>query len=203
MDERKQSLARTFDAAADHYLIGPAFSWQLHVKVGDFEPTGWESSSYDVVLCSLGIFFASDIPKALAELWRLVAPGGRLTISTWEGEGLGEVYECFGAAVRDVWPDVPTPAAMPWSSIATPTRLVDVFASADLPTPTVVPFRLSEELDDERMWASFMGGGIRGLLERFSPAELAAIRAGVLARLAERRISSIDYVILLAVATRT
>ncbi|MDQ1715299.1 MAG: hypothetical protein QOC60_1244, partial [Frankiaceae bacterium] len=28
LDDRKQALARTFDAAADHYLLGPAFSWK-------------------------------------------------------------------------------------------------------------------------------------------------------------------------------
>ena len=268
LDDRKLALAHTFDAAADHYLLGPAFSWarigaalveaaqpregervldvasgagtsalpaavrvgptgsvlamdlsenllalaagaarerglaQLHVRVGDFEDTNLPDESYDVVLCSLGIFFTADIPQALAELWRLVAHGGRLAISTWEGEGMGEVYDCFGEAVRDVWPELPAPTSMPWSPICTPAKLAHVFAAAGLPSPVVLPFRLSEELEAERMWANFMGGGIRGLLNRFDQDQLAAIRAGLLSRLTDRGVTSIDYELLLAVATR-
>jgi SAM-dependent methyltransferase len=175
---------------------------QLHVRVGDFEHTGFADASYDVVLCSLGIFFAADIEAALTELWRLVAPGGRLAVSTWEGEGLGDVYDCFGDAVRDVWPQMPAPAAPPWVPISSAAKLTGVFGAAGLAVPVVLPFRLSEELDDERMWASFTGGGAGGLLNRFDQDELAAVREGLLRRLAKRGVTSIDYELLLAVATR-
>ena len=43
-------------------------------------------NSMDVVVCVLGLYFAQDQPSAVAELWRVVKPGGTLAVTTWVGE---------------------------------------------------------------------------------------------------------------------
>lgn len=174
----------------------------LTTRVGDFEATGYADGSFDLVLCSLGIFFTADIPAGLRELWRLVAPGGRLAVSTWAGRGLEDVFESFGAAIKDVWPEVPENDSLPWQSIGTPDGLLAAFATAGAGEPVVAPFAFSEPVADGRMWANFMGSGLRGLLDRFTPEQQERIRDGLAGRLAERGIDRFEYRLLLAVATR-
>jgi SAM-dependent methyltransferase len=174
----------------------------LLTRVGDFENTGYADESFDVVLCSLGIFFTADIPLALRELWRMVAPDGRLGISTWAGAGLNDVFEPFGEAVREVWPEMPTDDSLPWNSIGDGGGLVAAFTAAGTETPVVSPLRFSEPIEPGRMWASFMGSGLRGLLDRFTSVQQARIRDGLARRLAERGIDSFNYDLLLAVATK-
>src|SRR5262245_57194681 len=50
---------------------------------GDFRTLGYPDGAFDVVLCSFAIFLVPDMPGALAELWRTVAPGGRLGVTSW------------------------------------------------------------------------------------------------------------------------
>src|SRR6185437_10448406 len=45
-------------------------------RAQDVELTGLESGSYDVVVCVFGVFFVPDMTAVVAELWRLVRPGG-------------------------------------------------------------------------------------------------------------------------------
>jgi SAM-dependent methyltransferase len=40
-------------------------------------------ASFDVVLCQLGLQFFPNRPVALAEMWRVLAPGGRLALSVF------------------------------------------------------------------------------------------------------------------------
>lgn len=46
--------------------------------------TGLESGSFDVVLSQHGYHYFPDKPRALAELRRVLAPGGRLALSIWD-----------------------------------------------------------------------------------------------------------------------
>ena len=45
-------------------------------------------AAFDVVLCQQGLQFFPDKPRALAEMRRVLAPGGRLAISVWSNVGL-------------------------------------------------------------------------------------------------------------------
>ncbi len=49
----------------------------------DATASGLESGSFDAVVCVFGVFFAADMPAFVAEMWRLVRPGGTLAITTW------------------------------------------------------------------------------------------------------------------------
>lgn len=52
-------------------------------QVGDFEELGLPDNHFDAVICVFGIFFVSDMSRAIGELWRMVCPGGQLAITTW------------------------------------------------------------------------------------------------------------------------
>ena len=41
------------------------------------------NATFDVALCQQGLQFFPDRPTALREMWRILAPGGRLVLSVW------------------------------------------------------------------------------------------------------------------------
>ena len=55
----------------------------------DATDTRLPDASAVVVVRVFGVFFAPDLARFVAEMWRLVAPGGALAIATW-GPGLFE-----------------------------------------------------------------------------------------------------------------
>ncbi len=56
----------------------PAIDWQ----VGDAMSLPLPGGSYDVVLCQMGLMFMEDRAAAVAEMCRVLAPGGRVVLGT-------------------------------------------------------------------------------------------------------------------------
>jgi SAM-dependent methyltransferase len=57
---------------------GPPIEW----RVGDATSLSLPDDSYDVVLCQMGLMFMADRLAAVAEVRRVLAPGGRLVVNT-------------------------------------------------------------------------------------------------------------------------
>ena len=55
------------------------------VHVGDASQLDFDDGSFDVVLSAFTVFFMPDATGALREWRRVLAPGGRLVLSTWAG----------------------------------------------------------------------------------------------------------------------
>jgi SAM-dependent methyltransferase len=53
-------------------------------RVGELEATGLEQGCADAVLCIDSIQFATHPPAAYAEIRRILAPGGRVMVTSWE-----------------------------------------------------------------------------------------------------------------------
>jgi SAM-dependent methyltransferase len=53
------------------------------VLVMDAERLDFPDATFDRALCGFGIMFFPDLPRVLAELRRVLKPGGRLGLSTW------------------------------------------------------------------------------------------------------------------------
>jgi ubiquinone/menaquinone biosynthesis C-methylase UbiE len=66
-------VARTVPSPA-----GPPIEWH----VGDAASLAFPDGAFDVVLCQMGLMFMPDRPAVLAELRRVLAPGGRLAVNT-------------------------------------------------------------------------------------------------------------------------
>jgi ubiquinone/menaquinone biosynthesis C-methylase UbiE len=60
-------------------VAGPPIEWQEGSVLGMPFP----AAAFDLVLCQLGLQFFPDRPAALREMWRVLAPGGRLTLSVY------------------------------------------------------------------------------------------------------------------------
>jgi SAM-dependent methyltransferase len=68
--------------------------------VGDLHELPFESGSFECVLSVFGIIFAADPQRAVAELMRVLAPGGRGLISVWVPAG--PIDAMVGVFVRAV-----------------------------------------------------------------------------------------------------
>lgn len=61
--------------------IEPAIDW----RQGDAAELPFADGSFDRVLCQYGLMFFPDRVQALAEMRRVLRPGGRLALSVWNG----------------------------------------------------------------------------------------------------------------------
>jgi SAM-dependent methyltransferase len=60
--------------------LAPSLSWQQ----GDAHELPFEAGSFDVVVSQFGLMFFADRVRALREMLRVVAPGGRIAVCVWD-----------------------------------------------------------------------------------------------------------------------
>jgi SAM-dependent methyltransferase len=174
----------------------------IEFRVADATCTGLPNGSFDAVVCVFGVFFADDMPAFVAEMWRLVRPGGALAITTW-GEGLFEpLNTCFWDAVRAIEPSL-YKTFNPWEEITTPAALVGLFASAGATTPEVAVVRSEHQISHpDRFWDVVLGTGYRFTIDQLSPPRREEVRDRVLSRLRSSGETALRTDVLYAVAYR-
>lgn len=58
----------------------PSIDWQQ----GQAEELPYPDHSFDAVACQFGLMFFANRQAALQEMWRVLRPGGRMTIAVWD-----------------------------------------------------------------------------------------------------------------------
>jgi len=53
-------------------------------RVADVQDLPFDEHSFDLVICQFGLMFVPDKPRALAEIRRVLKPGGHLLLNTWD-----------------------------------------------------------------------------------------------------------------------
>ena len=92
------AAARTM-AATEHLTID--------YQIGDAENLPFGTATFDAVVSTYGVMFATKQEAAAAELARIVRPGGRIALTTWTTDG--NVYKMFEVMKRYM-PAPPSPA---------------------------------------------------------------------------------------------
>jgi SAM-dependent methyltransferase len=69
-------------------------------------PLEAESGAYDVVTCQHGLQFFPDKPAAVAEMFRVLRPGGRIGVAVWRSIDHLPPFAAFERAIREVGGDV-------------------------------------------------------------------------------------------------
>ena len=136
--------------------------------LGDAEALPFEDASFDAVISTFGVMFASRPEAAAAELARVVRPGGRIALTTWTHDGnifrMFQVMKAFMAP-----PAAPAPPSpFEWGR---PARLEELLGGAF--TLTLEPgTSFYREPTAEAAWQTFSTGyGPTRMLAESLPAD--------------------------------
>jgi SAM-dependent methyltransferase len=143
-----------------------------------------ESGAFDTVVCVFGVFFAADMAAFVAEMWRLVRPGGTLAITTW-GPGFCEPgSRVFWASVRELDPTL-FRAFNPWDEITTAPALAELLAHGGVSGATVEA-TAGEHHELQRpddFWDIVLGSGYRATVEAVGDKQRDRLRERVVGEL--------------------
>jgi ubiquinone/menaquinone biosynthesis C-methylase UbiE len=170
-------------------------------RTGDLERLNQPSAAYDVVICALGIYFAVDIPRTLAQLWRLVCPGGTLAVTTWGPRALEPANSLYFAAVGAQWPAL-AGLEIPWERVNQPATLTRAFADAGITQVRVVQESVASPTSPDDFWTVVLGSGYRLLVDLLGPERTGRVRARLRHSMERDRVSEIVADILYARAKK-
>ena len=176
---------------------------QAEFRLGDATRTGLPGASFDAVICVFGVFFVPDTPAFVAEMWRLVRPGGTLAITTWGPDLWEPASSIFWSAVGDAEPSLYR-SWNPWDEITTPEALKALFTQAGVPSPAAEAVAEEYPLNSpEDFWDIVLGSGYRATADALSPVQQAQVRDRVLTELRSRGTTAITTNVVYGTATKT
>lgn len=157
----------------------------IDYRTGDAESLPFADASFDHVISTFGVMFASRPHIAAAELARICKPGGRLALTTWLPDSA--VVKMFGV-MRPYMPAPPTPAPPSPFEWGRRDRLQELLgAHFDLKFEEGVNFQ--REVDGETAWnhASTGYGPIKMLATHLEPMQREALKKDFIAFIEEFR----------------
>ncbi|MGB7922006.1 MAG: class I SAM-dependent methyltransferase [Pyrinomonadaceae bacterium] len=125
-------------------------------RQGDAMAQPFSDDTFDVAVMPLVIFFVPDPARGVAEMARVVCPGGLVTAYAWDMVGGGFPYEALQAEMRGLGVAVPTPPSSDASRIEV---MRDLWIGAGLvrvETREITVRRTFADFDD--YWATILGG---------------------------------------------
>jgi SAM-dependent methyltransferase len=143
---------------------------------GDAMALPFPDDSFDVAVMPLVIFFVPEPSRGVAEMTRIVAPGGVVSAYGWDLDG-GFPYEALHGEMGDMGVAVPVPPSPDASRIDVMRGLWSTAGLAGIETRVLTVSRTFANFDD--YWATILGGASVG-------SKLATMSAADLARLQER-----------------
>lgn len=184
-------------ARAAHEGLG-----NIGFRYGDATRTELPGGSFDAVICVFGVFFVPDMAAFVAEMWRLVRPGGVLAITTWGPALFEPANSIFWNSVRQVEPSL-FKAFNPWDEVTTEAALADLLGRGGVGSPQVraAPGRHPLGHPDS-FWDIVLGSGYRATIDALSPEQRGPVRQNLLAELRAGGITSVRTDVVFGTAQR-
>jgi SAM-dependent methyltransferase len=161
-------------------------------RQGDAMALPFPDDTFDVAVMPLVIFFVTDPARGVAEMARVVCPGGIVTAYAWDMEGGGFPYEALHVEMRGLGIAVPTPPSPEASRIEV---MLDLWTGAGLlrvETREITAERTFADFDD--YWTTILGGPSVGpRLAAMASEDLALLKARMRARLPADDTGRITY----------
>jgi ubiquinone/menaquinone biosynthesis C-methylase UbiE len=159
---------------------------------GDAMALPFPDDTFDVAVMPLVIFFVPDPPKGVAEMARVVRPGGLVTAYGWDLFDGGFPYAALQAEMREMGVPVNMP---PSPDAARLENLRDMWTRAGLEaigTREITAQRTFAGFDD--YWTTILKGpSVRPRLTAMAPGDLARLNARMRARLPVDTAGRITY----------
>ena len=152
-------------------------------REGDARSLPFEAGSFDAVTMGFGMLHIPEPETAIAEVRRVLKPGGRFVYSVWHAPDQSAAFRIvFGAIAAHGDPAVTLPPGPPIHAFADPEIAFAALGAAGFTGAKLETADAYWVVDDPgRPFDHFLGGTVRGaLLLRSQPkAHAAAIRAAV------------------------
>lgn len=153
--------------------------------VGDAESLPFNDGDFDAVLCGFGLFFFADTRGALAEINRVLRPGGRFAVSTFTRRGsdsMDAMWKRIGAFM-----EVPVPAERE-RRFDEPRHLVHALTTAGFGDVEVTESPFEVVLPDVDTWINWLRAMEFGeYLARMTPQTLDQFRLSAVEDFSQRR----------------
>lgn len=153
----------------------------------DAENLQYDDGSFDCVLCGYAIFWFPDLQRALAEIYRVLRPGG--TLATSMHGGPDPRWQWYDELVKAYGETHVTYVRYGGNRVnGKPEQLEAAMRAAGFTSAhsTIEPFD-AVYADADEWWAALWTHGTRAPLEQMPAEVLAQFKAEVLARLAQQR----------------
>jgi len=160
--------------------------------------------TFDAVIANFLMPHVTDLPAVVAEMARLVRPGGRVALTTWDPEPPTFLNALLAAiAATGAVPPLSLPAGPPFFQYAADDEFAALLTGAGLASPEVSTVAFTFSTDAESLWDDLVAGTVRtrAVIEGQPPELRAAIRADYLSRLAAWG-ASVPVSVKLGAATR-
>jgi SAM-dependent methyltransferase len=146
-------------------------------RQGDAMALPFADDAFDAAVMPLVIFFVPDPVRGVAEMARVVCPGGIVTAYAWDIPGGGFPYEALHAEMRGLGVDVPLPPSRDASRLDVMRELWTAAGLDGVDTREITVQRTFTDADD--YWTTVVGGPSVGR-------QLAAMASDDVARLKTR-----------------
>ena len=151
-------------------------------RQGDAMALPFPDDTFDAAVMPLVIFFVPDPAKGVAEMARVVCPGGIVTAYAWDMTGGGFPYEALHEEMRAMGVEVPVPPSSDASRIDAMRDLWTGAGLDDIETQEIIVQRTFADFDD--YWTTILGGPSAGrTIATMASEDLALLKARMRARL--------------------
>jgi SAM-dependent methyltransferase len=159
---------------------------------GDAMAQPFPDRTFDAAVMPLAIFFVPDPAKGVADMARVVCPGGTVTAYAWDMFGGGFPYEALHAEMRGLGVAVPVPPSPDASRIE---AMRDLWTGAGLGAVETREFTVTRTFADfDDYWTTILGGPSVGpKLAAMAAGDIALLRARMRARLPADSAGRINY----------
>jgi SAM-dependent methyltransferase len=149
----------------------------IEFRQADANALPFEDATFDAVVSNLLMPHVSDLPAVVRELARVVRPGGRVALSTWDPEPpayLREMFEIFAASGAVPPPDLPPGPS--FFQYAAEDEFRALLSGAGLADPVVESVRFTYRIEDvDAFLADLIAGTVRmGVMLQAQPADVQA-----------------------------
>jgi ubiquinone/menaquinone biosynthesis C-methylase UbiE len=171
-------------------------------RSGDMLDLRLPETSFDAVICVFGIFFVPEVEMATGELWRRVAPGGKLAITTWGPRFSEPLNTVFWDSVRDLRPDL-YKGFNPWDRLIEADSVRELFASCGARDIEVVAEHGTHPLrSPEDWWSVVLGSGYRATIEQLDADSLEEVRRKNFDYVRESQVKEVETNVIYGTARR-